>query len=1356
MQWGAWSLFAAWSLCLVAWLTLHWGILPRLDEWRPRIEAHASRALGAPVQIGRIDVRSSGWVPALELHDVVLRDPRGREALRLPRMAAALYVPSLLALRLRFDQLLIDGARLEVRRDAQGRLHVAGMDVEGEHVGDGQHAADWFFEQHEFVIRGGTLRWVDEQRAAPPLALTDVQLVLRNGGRTHELRLDATPPAAWGERFKIVAHARQPLLARAGDWQRWRGTVHADLPSAAVSELRRHVDLPFELAQGQGALRAWIEFDQGLPRVATLDFALRDISARLARDLQPLGLARASGRLSAERRADGVKLVASGLSLVTAEGQAWPEGQLSLAWKQRQPQRASEVTTLHPVTGGELAIEQLDLSMTAELAERLPLGAGMRRLLEQLSPQGRVSGLSASWQGPLDAPERYQARARVQAMSIAAAASEPGRTGRPGWRGADVDFSLNESGGEAKLQLNDGALEFPGVFEEPVLPLKRFSAQLQWRVAAAAKPELPPQISLRVDGARFENEDLAGEASARWHTGAGTGFGRGERFPGVLELDGKLTRGQGVRVVRYLPLGVGDTARDYVRRAVLAGRITQASFRVRGDLSAFPYEDGKSGDFRVQGQVQGVTLAYAPPLPGEQPQWPAFSDVSGELLFERAGMQFRQARGRIWGVQLQDVNGAIRDMAHDSVLEIDGQARGDAADFMRYVAASPVAGWTQHALDKATIAGPAELKLSLKLPLTHDHAGSSVKGSVQLPGGDVRLRPDLPLFAAARGRVDFTHTGVQLAGMQARLFGGDVLVDGGTQPDGSLRFNALGAATAEGLRAAPELAEHARWTARLQGQSSYRAQLRVLGGQAEFLLTSPMVGLALDLPPPLRKPPEAHWPLRVQTTLLTDPRNAAAPPRDQLRIELGNLLQAQYQRDLSKPVPHVLRGAMAVNAPLPEMVPGGQAVIDAPTVDADEWLALKPPAVTGTQPNGTAAAMAAGDYLPRTLQLSAQELAFGGRRLSHVKLGLTRYVSGQEEGWRAQVAADQVQGEIDYREPRGPASAGRIHARLARLALPKSEVPNVENLLERAPASVPALDIQVDDFELRGKKLGRLVVEAVNRGASGVESAREWRLSNLSLQTPEGLLSATGQWGYVPGAPQRRRMAMDFTLAIADSGKLLERLGFGQVVRGGKGVLAGRIGWAGSPLDFDIPTLDGRINIALDAGQFLKADPGVGRLLGVLSLQSLPRRLTLDFRDVFAEGFAFDNVSGDVTLDHGIARTDNLRLKGVQAVVLMDGSADIHRETQDLRVLVVPEINAGAASLAYAAIHPIVGLGTFLGQWLLRGPLSEASTREFRVGGSWDDPKVVQVERKPGEAAPLAPAAPVPPAAAASMPQRNP
>src|SRR3989442_8224829 len=131
----------------------------------------------------------------------------------------------------------------------------------------------------------------------------------------------------------------------------------------------------------------------------------------------------------------------------------------------------------------------------------------------------------------------------------------------------------------------------------------------------------------------------------------------------------------------------------------------------------------------------------------------------------------------------------------------------------------------------------------------------------------------------------------------------------------------------------------------------------------------------------------------------------------------------------------------------------------------------------------------------------------------------------------------------------------------------------------------------------------------------------------------------------------------------------------------------------------------GQVNVSIDAGQFLKVQPGAARLLSVLSLQSLPRRLSLDFRDLFQEGFAFDNITGDVTIAQGVAKTNNLRMRGVQALVLMEGDADIAHETQDLRVVVVPEINAGTAALAYAVINPAFGLGAFLAQALLKKPL---------------------------------------------------
>ena len=117
------------SLLFIAWLTLHWGILPRIEQWRPQIEARASAALGIPVRIGAIQVRSGSWVPAFELRDVRLLDAQQRPALQLPRVAAAISPRSLLSFELRFAQLLVEGAQLEIRRDAAGRIFIAGLEL---------------------------------------------------------------------------------------------------------------------------------------------------------------------------------------------------------------------------------------------------------------------------------------------------------------------------------------------------------------------------------------------------------------------------------------------------------------------------------------------------------------------------------------------------------------------------------------------------------------------------------------------------------------------------------------------------------------------------------------------------------------------------------------------------------------------------------------------------------------------------------------------------------------------------------------------------------------------------------------------------------------------------------------------------------------------------------------------------------------------------------------------------------------------------------------------------------------------------------------------------------------------------
>ncbi|HET9821579.1 MAG TPA: YhdP family protein [Burkholderiaceae bacterium] len=1328
-------LFAAWSLLLLAWLILQWGILPRVGEWRPQIEARASAALGVPVTIGSIRVRSGGWMPALEIDEVVLHDAQRREALRLPRVHAALSARSLVGLELRFEQLLIDGPVLDIRRDAAGRVHVGGLQLRGDALDADTAAADWLFAQHEFVIRHGRLRWFDEQAplgGEQPLELADVDFVVRNGLRSHELRLDATPPADWGERFSLRGRFTHGLLAPRGDWRRWSGEAHAWLPRARAEAVRDHLPLPFQLDEGEGALRLWVTWRDGVARAATADIALRDVRLAFADVSEPLRVAELQGRLRAERdsnrHGERLKLVAESLRFA-GDGVDWPATQGALVLRRADGRSV----------GGELALDHLDLGALAALAARLPLGSAVRDLLARLQPSGVVSGLEANWEGSLDAPTHYRVKAAVRGLQVAAAqALEPGAIGRPGWRNAALDFEARDDGGQARLSLDKGALILPGVFEQPEIEFDAFSTRLSWRLAGDAAR--PGAAEVMLTDTRFANADAQGElTTAVWRTGPGQGFGAGGRWPGQLDLAGRLTRGRAAAVARYLPQGVPEPARRYVEQAVQDGRVASVNFKVRGDLWAFPFAPAASaprtagaGEFRIAARVEDVVLAYVPGGPGGDPPWPAFTKVSGDLVFDRSAMELRNVQARLWGVELSRVNGGIRDLARP-VLRIDGQARGPLGDMLRFVNNTPVSGWMDQALAGATATGSGDLKLGLELPLDALER-STVQGALVLGGNDLRLRADAPLLANAKARVAFTHKGLTVTGGSARVLGGDAVFEGGTAADGALRFSGQGMVSAEALRRAPELGALARLAESASGQAPYRLQVSAARGRAEYALTSPLTGLALDLPAPLRKPAEATWPLRVETRLEAD------AARDNVRVELGNVASAVFQRDLAHGSPQVLRGAVGVGIAAPSLPERGvQAVLVLGALDVDAWQAVGERVASA----GATPGLDAG-YLPRSVALRAQSLTAGGRRLTQVVLGVSQDPS--DGTWRGSVDAEQLAGYVEFRAPQGAASPGRVHARLSRLALPPSDASSVESLLAEAPAAVPALDIAVDDFELRGKKLGRLEIEAVNRiveAAGRAPAQREWRLSRIALSNADGQLSGSGQWLPSSGNP---RMVLDFRLDLADSGGMLARLGFPGTLRGGKGRLSGQLSWAGSPLALHVPSLDGHVVLALDEGQFLKAGPGAARLLGVLNLQALPRRLVLDFRDLFQEGFAFDNVTGDVSIDDGVASTNNLRMRGVQAAVLMEGSADIGRETQNLRVVVVPEINAGTASLAYAAINPALGLGTFLAQLLLRRPLAAASTREFTVQGPWADPRVERVERKPGEPMPEidAPAASAP------------
>ena len=135
------------------------------------------------------------------------------------------------------------------------------------------------------------------------------------------------------------------------------------------------------------------------------------------------------------------------------------------------------------------------------------------------------------------------------------------------------------------------------------------------------------------------------------------------------------------------------------------------------------------------------------------------------------------------------------------------------------------------------------------------------------------------------------------------------------------------------------------------------------------------------------------------------------------------------------------------------------------------------------------------------------------------------------------------------------------------------------------------------------------------------------------------------------------------------------------------------------------------------------------KLLGILSLQALPRRVTLDFRDVFSEGFAFDEIAGTAKITRGVATTENFRIQGPAARVTMSGEVDLAQETQKLRVRIVPQVTETVAIAGALFGGPIAGVAAYLAQKILKDPLGQAVAFEYDVTGTWSDPTVKRVPR---------------------------
>lgn len=1261
------GLIVAYFVLATVFLLLANVVAPRVSAYKDDIAAALTKSLGQQVQIASLDAEWRGLRPRLHVQGFRVVDADGRLVLELPEVHAAIAWSSLLRGEAHLYRVELIRPDLALRRDREGRVFVAGLEIKG---GEGRPgAADLLLAQREIVIEDARVSWLDEQRGAPLLSLDRLSLRLLNRGERHSFALLASPPPAMADKLDLRGDLRGESLSRLAEW---RGSLFLNAERFDLAAWQQWVDYPVELPGGRGGLTAWLNFEGARVASLTTDFALRGLHLRLGEALPVLDMEEASGRLRFAAREGDLTLSAERLQLRTQEGLNVAPGNFSLRHVAAAKGKEAQ---------GELQAERIELEPLLQLVAGLPLPDALRQQLTMRVPQGRIGLLKAKWEGEARAPRRFSFETTFERLGLHPVGTMPGVSGLSG------TASGNEREGRFRLGVSKGALFLPAIMPVPELKLEEARLEGGWARLAAAEGS-PAPLEVRLSRASLRNADVAVEGSGLWRGRPGEA--------GHLEVDARAHSGVGREAWKYIPNHVVGLS-PWLRQHLLDGVGERATVRLAGDLHKFPFVEPGSGEFRVDVDVRDARLDFAE-------GWPGFSGVRAQLLFERDLMRITAREGRYGAVRLRGATVEIPNLmeAGKQLMTVKGQAAGPLPDFQQYVQASALRTSIGPFVRRMEAQGSGELDLRLELPL-HDVHHSRVKGSFRFDQARLRLVPGLPWMSEASATVGFTEKDFSLGEAGGVFLGARVRASGGTEADGNQRFVAEGVLPVRGLN---ELVASPVWQS-LDGNAPVRATIRVLQNGVDVAVDSSLQGVRSRLPAPLAKPAaESSRPLGFSWQSRSPLVDGADSLQD-WRVRLEGGVEAHWQEQCSGDRCAFVRGAVGIGEAATLPARGWRMGGRFGKLDLDAWLAAL---------NGGLGAGASDDGLVAGLVLEADEVLGLGYRFSKVSL------RGLREGntWTLHLDGPDVSGDVRYIS----ADKGRVDARLSRLYLNSSgeAETSLPHTSEAAPANdedlpeLPALDVMAEDFRPQGLNMGKLALKAVNKG-------RDWALSRIDIANADFHIEGSGEWL----RPAGRRSESRFKLALTatHAGATLGRLGHPKALLNGSGSLKGEIGWSGSPTSLDYPSLGGRLRLEVDAAQFAKIETGLGRLLGVLSLQALPRRLTLDFRDIFSEGFAFDSLRADLDLSRGVMSTQNLEIRGPAAKVYMRGSTDVARETHRLNITVQPSLSeAIAVGTAVTVINPIAGVATYLAQKVLRDPVEKLFSFEYSVTGPWADPRI--------------------------------
>lgn len=1286
-----WQILAITLVLFALAVSLIRGLLPHIPEVRTELIDYLDSEYQLHVQMDKLSAEWQAFGPALTINNLVLPP---QDNLPITVVSNNVHIKldfwqSLLTLSPQVETVVFDGLKVALNLDQ--------LTATDDNTKPSDKATlDWLYallleQLGHFSITDASLQLVSKQHDYRPIFIDN--LLWQNSTNRHQAQgiIYVDPQQSKQEQLTLrIDLSGDGYQADTIAGQLYVAADSLDLGKWASRQHNAQTDADNIEFQGVINLDAWMTFAHRQIEDGILVFKPSWLQWQDADSQQKFAIN--SGSLQWIPQPDGWRIDSHNLDLSTND-QTWP------------------LLTLAIGSGDGDFFGYANQIIPTLLKPMLPLvpGLGMQqvRSWQQLNPQGKIGPIRLYKQ----AEKALIAKVEAQQLQWQPYESIPGISpfdAQLTWANNQLEFSLPEQ----KYQL-----DFSDNFSQPII-LNSSAVMGRYDVG---------QQRLTVANIELSNSDLTLQAGLNLEFAEQTHMG----------LAAHVTINDVAHLGRYFPLmAMSPNLISYLNDGLVAGQVNDAQLVWHGDLGGYPYQDS-SGVFQAAFTLNNGNFKF-------QPDWPAVSDLTLSALFENAMMDLHIDQGKLDDVTVDGARVSIPHLGEASLLKVEADINTDAQAATKVINASPLHDSVGSTLDVVQIQQHINTRLDLAIPL-YEGGEQLIKGQVTFNNNPVFIdTPGLDLQGVT-GQVSFVNQVIEGKNIKARLFQQPLTFSLSTaKRNNNIALNVALKGRWD-LDALPDSLDNPL-TETYHGNMDWNGQLTMIfdpsGYSLQVSANSDLVGTSLDLPIPYEK--SAAEPKTLSAELIGDNKQSS------LSIKLGNDVEfwGGFNADNGSQLAFydVMIGRhFRLGDRLNKQY--GHIHVDLPKVDLAQWLPLINRFSATAEPEVVTSLIR--DRILTVAELPDTELqqpispavdanlatpAFPPLAGIHANIGQLT-VLGQsfdklhfdakptEHVWRFDAQSQQFDGRIDFyanwRDQGIKVVASKLHL-LPTASATKSDDLSPTVMLQ----NLPTLAIDVDDFSVNNLSLGHLVLQ-------GLPVEQGYQFQTLSLTKPTVTLQANGLWSVDNGT---EKTSFEVNLQADKFDDLSTILNINPGLEDAPLDLNGQLSWQGAPYHFMLDTLNGQLKFELGKGHLSEISDKGARVFSLFSLDSLLRKLSLDFSDVFGEGLYFNSFNGNLAIDDGVVKTTDSEMDAIAGNMRIRGYTDLTSQSLNYDIRFVPQLASSVPTVVLLSTSAwTLGLGAFALTKVLEPVIEVISEIRFRVTGTMDNPQLEELERKSKE-----------------------